>query len=120
MKYKVIYQFECNPYEIIKDFMLDDGIDISMGDSDDKERPTTEVTLITFDNKPDAIKFMEYYSQHCCHTMLKANQRSEDLNKDVESWLTIQDYHLYECLYLKEVEEQVFWSELPEEIKSKF
>lgn len=122
MKYKVIYGFEANPYEIIKDFIKEDGIDISTGDSDPKNRPSLEIPLIQFETKSEAVKFMEYYSQNCCHSMLKSNQSHEDMiaGKDVVSWMTIQDHHLYEWLYLKEVEEQVFWSELPEEIKSKF
>jgi hypothetical protein len=107
MKYKVIYGFEANPYEIIKDFIKEDGIDISTGDSDPKNRPKMEMTLIQFDTKSEAVKFMEYYSQNCCHSMLKSNQNYEDMiaGKDVVSWITIQDYHLYEWLYLKEVDE---------------
>lgn len=122
MKYKVIYGFECNPHELINDFAKEDGVDISTGDSDPKNRPSMEMILVTFKTKSEAVKFMAYYSQNCCHSMLKSNQNYEDMmaGKDIISWITIQDYHLYEWLYLKEVEEQVLWDDLPEEIKSKF
>lgn len=108
MKFQVIYGFECNPHEIIKDFLneeADDTKPISTGDSDDKKRPTVEMTLVTFDNKDDAIRFIEYYSQHCCHTMLKDGCKTEGKNGPYPSYVTIQDYHLYEWLHIKEIED---------------
>lgn len=109
MKYLVKYEFECNPYEIITDFLNEEDYDtkkISTGNSDDKNRPLMKMDLITFDKKEEAVAFMAYYSQNCCHTMLKANRSYESAlkNEDVVSWLTIQDYHLYERLYLEEIE----------------
>lgn len=102
MKYSVEYYFEVNPHEIIKDFMEDESV--SKGDSDEKKRPNFSMTLITFDTKLEALKFAEYYANHCCHTMLKANTcvENEDGETEVHSWLTIQDYHLYEGIEVKE------------------
>lgn len=105
MKYAVEYYFEVNPHEIIKDHMEDESV--STGDSDEKKRPHVSMTLITFATKPEALKFAEYYANNCCHTMLKANRYfdNEKGETEVHSWLTIQDYHLYEGVEVKEVKD---------------
>jgi hypothetical protein len=104
VKYRVKYFVEYNIHEVISDFMDGDGVSISTGNSDPKNRPSTEVTLITFDEKSEAVKFAEYYSQNCCHSMLKPNTWVDGvIGGDVVSWLTIQDHHLYEGLTVEEV-----------------
>lgn len=101
MTYIVKYMFECNPYGIIVDWMESEVY----GDASDKNRPGMEVELVKFDTKEDAIAFAEFYSQNCCHTLLKANQSYDDMkaNKPVEDWITIQDYELYESVRIVEI-----------------
>lgn len=107
MKYQIVYGTEYNASEIIRDFLNKElESKISLGDSDEKKRPRKEIVLVTFDNKKDAVIFAEYFSQTCCYTVLKANQKYEDAlaKKDILSWVTIQDYHLYEWVIVKEIE----------------
>lgn len=108
MTYQVLYSLEINPHEIITEFM--ENPEVSPGTSDEKNRPYVSFALVEFSTFNEAVLFAEYYARHCCHTELKANnwRIAENGQKQVEGWMTIQDYHLYETVYIQEVQRSLF------------
>lgn len=96
MSYTVKYKLEVNIHEIITDWMVGDGVIVSHYGVSDLDRPVNEITLAVFDLKEDALKFTEYFSQNNCHTKLKDA-------KWQGSYCTIQDYCMYEVLWIDEL-----------------
>lgn len=96
MTYTVKYKLEINVHEIITDWMHEDGVIVSSIGFSDSKRPTVDATIAVFDSKEDALKFTEFFSQNNCHTKLK-DARWEG------SYCTIQDYHLYESVWIDEL-----------------
>lgn len=104
MPYQVVYTLEINAHEIITDFM--EGGPHSTGNSSEKTRPKVSTPLVEFEKFSQAMSFAGHYARHCCHTELKENTWTvgENGERNVTSWLTIQDYHLYETLLIQQVE----------------
>ena len=98
MKYVVKYSLEINVHEIITDFMREDGIVIPEVGSSESKRPKQVFALAEFDNIDEAVVFTEYFSRNNCHTKLKSGLW-------YGSYITIQDYQLYEGVWIDEVKE---------------